>query len=62
VLYCINFNPSFGVWIKEWRLFQQAVFVIDRQDRIVYVEYVVDQLLEPDYAAALQAAQQVAVE
>jgi hypothetical protein len=36
--------------------------VIDRNDRIVYAEYVADQLCEPDYAAALQAIQRAAVE
>ena len=54
-----QFGTDYGVWLKEWRLLQRAVFVIDRTDRIVYVEYVADQLREPDYAAALQAVQQV---
>jgi hypothetical protein len=36
--------------------------VIDSDDRIVYVEYVADQLREPDYATAMQAVQQAAVE
>jgi hypothetical protein len=34
--------------------------VIDRTDRIVYVEYVSDQMSEPDYIAAIQAVQQAA--
>ncbi len=50
------------VWLKEWRLLQRAVFVLDRHDRIVYAEYVADQLGEPDYLTALQAVQQAAVE
>ena len=53
-----QFGQEYGVWLKEWHLFQRAVFVLDRADRIVYVEYVADQLCEPDYAAALQALQQ----
>ena len=44
--------------IKEWRLLQRAVFVIDRHDRIVYAEYVADQMREPDYGAAMQAIRQ----
>ena len=40
----------------------QAIFVLDRNDNIIYAGYVVDQLLEPDYAATLQALQQAAVE
>ena len=50
------------MWLKQWRLLQRTVFVIDRNDRIVYAEYVADQLREPDYPAALQAVQQAAVE
>jgi len=57
-----QFGQDYGVWLKEWRLLQRAVFVLDRTDRIVYAEYVVDQLCEPDYAAAMQAVQQAAVE
>ena len=53
-----QFGLDYGVWLKEWRLFQRAVFVLDRADRIVYAEYVADQEREPDYAAALQALQQ----
>jgi thioredoxin-dependent peroxiredoxin len=50
-----QFGQDYGVWLKEWRLLQRSVFVIDRADRIVHVEYVADQLREPDYAAALQS-------
>ena len=57
-----QFGREYGVWVKQWRLFQRAVFVIDRNDRIVYAEYVADQLREPDYAAAMQAVQQAAME
>ena len=53
-----RFGEDYGVLIKEWRLLQRAVFVIDRQDRIVYVEYVPDQMHEPDYKAALEAVRQ----
>jgi thioredoxin-dependent peroxiredoxin len=51
-----QFGQDYGVLLKEWRQLQRAVFVIDRNDRIVYAEYVADQLREPDYAAPLQAA------
>jgi thiol peroxidase len=52
-----QFGADYGVWLTEWRLLQRAVFVLDRTDRIVYAEYVADQLREPDYAAAIQAVQ-----
>ena len=57
-----QFGLDYGVWLNEWRLFQRAVFVIDRHDHLVYAEYVADQLREPDYGAALQAVQQSAME
>lgn len=60
-LHSEQFGLDYGIWLKEWRLLQRAVFVIDRHDHIVYVEYVKDQLSEPDYAAALQALQQAVV-
>jgi thioredoxin-dependent peroxiredoxin len=50
-----RFGVDYGVWLKQWRQLQRSVFVIDRNDRIVYVEYIADQLREPDYAAAMQA-------
>ena len=53
-----QFGLDYGVWLKEWRLLQRAVFVIDRNDRIVYTEYIADQLREPDYAGAMQAVEQ----
>lgn len=51
-----DFGRDYGVLIKEWRLLQRSVFVIDREDRIAHVEYVFDQLQEPDYDAAVAAA------
>jgi thiol peroxidase len=55
-----DFGRDYGVLIREWRLLQRAVFVIDRDDRIVHAEYVVDQLQEPDYDAAVAAARAAA--
>jgi thiol peroxidase len=51
-----DFGRDYGVLIKEWRLLQRSVFVIDRENRIAHVEYVFDQLQEPDYDAAVAAA------
>jgi thioredoxin-dependent peroxiredoxin len=51
-----QFGRDYGVLIKEWRLLQRAVFVIDGEGRVVYAEYVADQMREPDYDATIQAA------
>ena len=55
-----EFGRSYGVLLKEWRLLQRAVFVIDRRGRIVHAEYVADQMREPDYAAAAAAVRRAA--
>ena len=57
-----QFGQDYGVWLKEWRLLHRAVFVLDRNNRIAYAEYVADQLREPDYAAAMQAVELAAAE
>src|SRR5215831_69040 len=54
----VQFGQDYGVWLKEWHLLQRSVVVIDRSDRIVYIEYVTNQLREPDYSTAMQAVQQ----
>jgi thiol peroxidase len=54
------FGQDYGVLIKEWRLLQRAVFVIDRNDRITYTEYVADQMTEPDYDATVAAVREAA--
>ena len=57
-----GFGQDYGVLVKEWRLLQRAVFVIDRKDRIVYADYVADQMMEPNYDAALATARAAANE
>lgn len=55
-----KFGQDYGTLIKEWRLLQRAVFVIDPGGRVIYAEYVPDQMREPDYKAAVDAATQAA--
>src|SRR5919202_644335 len=57
-----QFGRDYGVLLKEWRMLQRAVFVVDKNGRIVHAEYVADQRSEPDYQAALQAARKAAQE
>jgi thioredoxin-dependent peroxiredoxin len=51
-----QFGVDYGVLLKEWRLLQRAVFVIDADGVVVHAQYVADQMTEPDYAAAIAAA------
>jgi len=50
-----RFGRDYGVLVKEWRLLQRAVFVIDGGGRVLHTEYVADQMREPDYEAAVAA-------
>jgi thiol peroxidase len=50
-----QFGPDYGILLKEWRLLQRAMFVIDRQGHILYAEYVPDQMQEPNYVTAMEA-------
>jgi thioredoxin-dependent peroxiredoxin len=54
------FGRDYGVLLREWRLLQRAVFVIDGDNKIWYAEYVADQMAEPDYDAAVAAARTAA--
>ncbi len=54
-----SFGPAFGVLVPKLQLFARAVFVIDAQDVVRYVEYVKDATWEPDYDAALAAARKL---
>lgn len=53
-----DFGEKYGVLIKELRLLARAIFVVDANDTITYVEYVSEVTNHPDYDAALSAAKQ----
>lgn len=55
-----SFGLNYGVLIKELRLLARAVFVVDRNGRITYVELVKEIADEPFYAGALTALSQAA--
>ena len=50
-----SFGNAFGVLIKELRLLARAVFVIDKEGKIRYIQVVKEITEEPDYEAALNA-------
>lgn len=52
----LSFGQAYGVAIKELRLLARAVFVIDKNDKIAYAQYVPEVTNHPDYEAAVQAA------
>lgn len=54
------FGQAYGTHIKELRLDQRAIFVIDKENKVRYVEYVPEIAQHPDYDAALAALKDVA--
>ncbi|HEM4191315.1 TPA: HAD-IC family P-type ATPase, partial [Streptococcus suis] len=49
------FGKSYGVLMREWNLLARAVFVLNADNEIVYVEYLDNVNEHPDYKAALEA-------
>jgi len=52
----LSFGEAYGVAIQELRLLARAVFVVDSNDKVTYVEYVSEATNHPDYEAAIEAA------
>ena len=50
-----SFGQNWGTLIKELRLLSRAVFIVDAQDKIQYVEYVKEVTNHPNYQAALDS-------
>ncbi|MCR8743872.1 thiol peroxidase [Romboutsia lituseburensis] len=50
-----EFSKNYGVYINELGLLSRAVFVIDENNKVVYVEYLQEITEEPNYEAALNA-------
>jgi thiol peroxidase len=54
-----SFGLAYGVLIKELRLLARAVFVVDRNSKVQYVDLVKEIAQEPNYDAALAAAKKL---
>ncbi len=55
-----SFGTAYGVLIKELRLLARAVFVLDREGIIRYIQIVKETTKEPDYEAVLGAVNKLA--
>jgi thiol peroxidase len=55
-----EFGQKYGALIKELHLLTRAVFVLDRDDKVVHAEYVKEIADHPNYEAALAAARKAA--
>jgi len=54
-----SYGRSYGVLIKELRLLARAVFVVDREGKVRYVQLVKELSTEPDYDAVLAAVREI---
>lgn len=54
-----SFGRAYGVLIGELRLLSRAIFIIDRDDTVRYVEYVPEVAQHPDYDKAIEALKNV---
>jgi thioredoxin-dependent peroxiredoxin len=56
-----KFGKKYGCLIKERRILRRAVFVVDQNDTVVYVDYMPALGVEPDYPAVIEAAEQALI-
>ena len=54
-----DFGRKFGVLIKELRLLARAIFILDKDDVIKYIQVVPELSSPPDYDAALLALKNI---
>jgi thioredoxin-dependent peroxiredoxin len=57
-----SFGMNYGTLIKELRIECRAIFVVDRNNMLQYVEYVKEIADHPDYEAALRKARALATD
>ena len=54
-----SFGHAYGVLIEELRLLSRAIFIIDRNGFVRYVEYVPEVTQPPDYDKAIEALKKI---
>jgi thiol peroxidase len=54
-----SFGLNYGVLLKDLKLHARAVFVVDANGKVAYVELVPEVTAEPDYIAALNAVKEL---
>lgn len=50
-----DFGKNYGTYIKELGLLARAIFVIDENNKVTYVEYCSEVSSDPDYDSAIAA-------
>ncbi len=52
----VDFGAKYGCLLRDQRILRRAVFVVDRDDKVVYVDYMPALGDEPDYDEVLKVA------
>ena len=55
----LSFGLGYGTVMKELRLLARSVFVIDKDGKVTYVEYVPEGTDHPDYDKAIEAVKEL---
>jgi thiol peroxidase len=50
-----SFGEAYGVYIKELGLLMRSIFVLDKNNKVTYVEYLGEMTEHPNYDAAIAA-------
>lgn len=56
----MSFGKAYGTYLKELRLEQRAIFIVDRAGTVRYVEYVPEVAQHPEYEMALETLRELA--
>lgn len=56
----VNFGEAYGTLVKESRLLSRAIFLVDENDTVQYVEYVAEIGEHPNYDAVSEAVNKLA--
>ncbi|MEO3944193.1 thiol peroxidase [Gorillibacterium sp. CAU 1737] len=55
----VSFGTAYGVLIKELRLLMRSIFVLDKENKLHYVEYLSEMSEHPDYDKAIAAVREL---
>lgn len=50
-----SFGKAYGVLMEEWQLLARAVLILDKDNKVVYTEYLDNVNSEPNYDKAIEA-------
>ena len=57
----LDFGQGYGTLVKELRILSRAVFLVDANNTVQYVEYVPEIAEHPNYEAAVEAVRRIAL-